>query len=125
MRLTAPRLASLERTATLFRGLTLALAALAIALSGQPFEPRLVALGVAYAVWSGVLWMLAPHLGSAWVVYSVALADGAAVTGRVAAALAGSLSVLGYVSAAWLGTDPVPALALWPVAVLTAAAFAT
>jgi len=150
MRLTAPRLASLERTATIFRGLTLALAALAIALSGQPIEPRLVALGVAYAVWSAVLWLLAPHLRSAWVVYPVALADvgavtalialspaaalplwalylfplaSAAATGRLAVALAGLVSVLGYLIATWLGTDGVSALALWPVALLAAGAF--
>ncbi len=141
----------LTRTSSLFRVCVVVLAALAVAVSGQPVTERLLVVGAAYPAIAGLVWVLAPRLNARWLVYPLAFVDVAAISallwlapatdpplwtlflfpiaaaaavGRVPAAVAASLSGVGYVGANWLTAGALVPRVVWPLAALAAAAFA-
>ncbi len=149
MQFSALSLGVIERTATVSRSAMVALAALAVALDARPPDPDVALLGVGYLAAAGAVWLLAPRPFRASLIYPLALADTAAITtfiilppespfplwvlylfpvastaaiGQLPAAAAAGLSVAGYLGALWLNGGGVPPPALWPVAVLAAAA---
>lgn len=150
MHLSAPNLAPVQRTATLFRLLMVGLATLAAVLSHQPIHAGALWVGAAYVAAIGALWLLAPNLRwwgliypivaldvavvtstivllpptplPLWVLYVFALA-GATVAGGPPAAVAAGLSIAGYVGTTILATGTMPTPALWPIAALLVSTF--
>lgn len=144
-----PHLNQVDRTATVFRLLTVMLAGLALLLSEYPADPLLLYIGAGYVVTSGALALLDSRVASNWTAYPIVLLDigvvtaintlaasplplwplylfpiaGAAVVGQSAAATAIALSVVSYSTATWLTTGSVSVLDFWPITILVAATF--
>ena len=145
MQLSAPGLTIAQRTSTLFRLLTVALAGLAVAIGGQPLGTSVLALEAGYLVTTASLWLLAPYLRWAWLIYPIAVLDvsvvtgvvmlvgptplpvwilylfpvaGATLAGGTAAVVATGLSIGAYVSVVTASTGVIPVTVIWPVTTL-------
>jgi signal transduction histidine kinase len=148
MHFSARSLTAVQRTATAFRLLTVALAALAVPTSSLPTHPALSILGAGYVLFTALLWLLAPYLAWSWLIYPIALVDVVAVTvlaalvptspvplwvlyllplascaavGNLPVAFGAGLSVAGYLGLVVVPTGSAPTAALWPLAVLIVA----
>lgn len=142
-----PILAPLQRVATLFRVLALALGVLAVLLSGQIPDERLLALGLGYGLLTAVLWVTAARISVAGLAYPLAVLDVGAVTAlmylwpgaelplwmlyllpQAAAAVIGTgpaltavlLSTAGVLGLTWLTTSLLTSTTLWTAALILA-----
>ena len=129
--------------------LTLALAGLALAVTGTFLDTDVTILALVYCVFAAVSWLLLTRLDWQWLPFVTAVLDiaaimalailvssialpiwvlyllviaNAATIGPIAAAAAAGLSGTGYLATTWLATGSVGASALWPVAVMLSVA---
>ncbi|MBI2953381.1 MAG: hypothetical protein HYY30_03640 [Chloroflexi bacterium] len=147
MQFSTPQFNFAEPTTTIFRFLTVGLAAIALVLSGHPIDQRLAPVVIAYLITTVVLWLLAPRVSWTWLIYPTSLMDvvvvtaiislsigsplalwslylfplaSTAATGRVPALASAVLSIFSYLSTIWLNTSTVSVLAIWQATVLVA-----